>query len=93
MRLGFPVDNGYLVLSGKVRDRQPTNRSGYDPRRQYFTVGDPRELTINRINRRYGDGQTDDYNFFVSAGHDLGAGFEVFAFGSHGLRDGDLSDG
>ena len=91
VRLGLPVTDGYFVFSGQFRDRQPTNRSGFDPRRQYnfTTAGDPRELTVNRLNHRYGDGHTDDFNFFLNAGHDLGAGFEVYAFGSYGLRDGD----
>ena len=89
VRVGLPVTDGYFVFSGQFRDRQPTNRSGADPRRQYATVGDPRELTVNRYNHRYGDGQTDDYNFFINAGRDLGASFQLYAFGSYGLRDGD----
>ena len=91
VRVGLPVTDGYFVFSGQFRDRQPTNRAGYDPRRQYnFTAaGDPRELTVNRLNHRYGDGQTDDYNFFINAGRDIGGSFQLYAFGSYGLRDGD----
>ena len=89
VRVGLPMTDGYLVLSGQFRDRQPTNRSGFDPRRQYAVSGDPRELTINRLNHRYGDGQVDDYNVFINAGKDIGGSFEVYAFGSYGLRDGD----
>lgn len=88
-RVGLPVgDNGYVVLSGQFRDRDPTNRSAADPRRQYPTIGDPRELTINRFNHRYGDGQVEDFNFFVNAGYDVMPGIELYAFGSYGIRDG-----
>lgn len=88
-RVGLPVgDRAYLVFSGQFRDRDPTNRSGADPRRQYLTVGDPRELTINRYNHRYGDGQVEDFNFFVNAGYDLLPDVELYAFGSYGIRDG-----
>ena len=88
-RVGLPVgDDGYLVFSGQFRDRDPTNRSAADPRRQYPTIGDPRELTVNRFNHRYGDGQVEDFNFFVNAGYDLMPDIELYAFGSYGIRDG-----
>jgi len=88
-RVGLPVgDGGYLTFSAQFRDRDPTNRSGPDPRRQYFAVGDPRELTINRFTHGYGDGKATDYNLFVNAGIDLGPNFELYTFGSYGIRDG-----
>ena len=88
-RVGLPVgDGGYLVLSGQFRDRDPTNRSGADPRRQYFTVGDPRELTFDRFSHGYGDGKTVDYNVFVNGGIDITPNLELYTFGSYGIRDG-----
>ncbi|OYY91108.1 MAG: hypothetical protein B7Y45_04885 [Sphingomonas sp. 28-66-16] len=87
-RLGLPVgDRGYFVFSAQFRDRDPTNRSGADPRRQYATIGDPRELTINRYNHRYGDGKATDYNIFINAGYELTPDVEAYAFGSYGQRD------
>lgn len=86
--VGVPVGKGgYLNLTAQFRDRDPTNRSGADPRRQYLTIGDPRELTIDRFTHRYGDGEAIDYNLFANAGYDLGDGFELYAFGSYGIRD------
>lgn len=88
-RIGLPVgDGGFLTLSGQFRDRDPTNRSGADPRRQYFTVGDPRELTFNRFSHGYGDGKAVDYNLFLNGGMDIGPNFQLYAFGSYGIRDG-----
>ncbi|RIA46797.1 iron complex outermembrane receptor protein [Hephaestia caeni] len=84
--IGLPVENGYFVFSGQFSDRDPTNRSGADPRRQFNNVGDPRELTFDRYNHRFGDGKSTDYNFFVNAGHDIGT-LELYAFGSYGIRD------
>jgi iron complex outermembrane receptor protein len=87
--MGLPVGpGGYLNLTAEVKDRDPTNRSGADPRRQYPTLGDPRELTIDRYNHRYGDGESNDMNFFLNAGYDLGAEWELYSFGSYGIRDG-----
>ncbi|MDP5281113.1 TonB-dependent receptor [Sphingomonas sp. DG1-23] len=85
---GLPVGaGGYLNLTAQFRDRDPTNRSGADPRRQYLSVGDPRELSIDRFTHRYGDGEAIDYNLFANAGYELGGGFELYAFGSYGIRD------
>ncbi len=87
-RLGLPIEGGYFTLSAQFRDRDPTNRSGPDPRRQYFAVNDPRELSINRFTHGYGDGKAVDYNLFFNAGADLGNGAELYSFGSYGIRDG-----
>ncbi|TPG14444.1 TonB-dependent receptor plug domain-containing protein [Sphingomonas oligophenolica] len=86
--IGLPMAEGsYFVFTSQFRDRQPTNRSGADPRRQYPTIGDPRELTFNRFSHGYGDGLTDDYNLFLNAGTTLGK-YELYTFGSYGIRDG-----
>lgn len=87
-RVGLPIGaGGFVSLAAQFRDRDPTQRSGADPRRQYPTVGDPRELTFDRFSHGYGDGKTTDYNLFANAGMDIGA-FELYAFGSYGIRDG-----
>jgi iron complex outermembrane receptor protein len=88
--IGVPVgETGYFNVTAEYKDRKPTNRSGPDPRRQYSTTGDIRETTIDRINHRYGDGQSQDYNFVINAGADLwDTGFELYEFGTYGVRDG-----
>jgi iron complex outermembrane recepter protein len=87
--IGLPVGpGGFLNLTAEVKDRDATNRSGADPRRQYPTLGDPRELTIDRYNHRYGDGESNDMNFFVNAGYEIGPEWELYSFGSYGIRDG-----
>jgi len=89
--LGVPVGAGYVNLTAEYRDRNPTNRAGFDLRPNYVrptsTTFDPREVTFNRLQFKYGDAKTEDYNFFVNGGIPVGA-FEAYAFGSYGRRDG-----
>jgi iron complex outermembrane recepter protein len=83
---------GYFNLTGEFRDRDATNRAGYDPRRLFPLVGgrsDPREFTFDRINHRFGDAQTTDYNLFANAGTELTPEIELYAFGSYGNREGE----
>ena len=90
--MGFPVGKGFVNLTAEYRDRNATNRAAYDIRPNYIrpttTTFDPRELTFDRLNFKFGDAATEDYNFFVNAGVPLGPVFELYAFGSYGRRDG-----
>ncbi|MBD3729079.1 MAG: TonB-dependent receptor plug domain-containing protein [Sphingomonadales bacterium] len=86
--IGLPIgEGGYFNWTAEYRDRSPSNRSGPDLRRQYSGVGDPREVTFDRFSHRFGDGESKDFNFFINAGMDLGDSFELYAFGSYGIRD------
>lgn len=87
--IGLPIgDTGYFNWTAEYKDRSPTNRSGPDLRRQYTAAGDPRETTIGRYLHRFGDGQSQDLNFVVNAGADIGTSFELYGFGTYGVRDG-----
>ena len=90
--IGLPIGpNGFVNLTAEYRDRNPTNRAGYDLRPNYnrpTAAFDPRELTFDRLEFRYGDAKTEDYNFFVNAGLPVGGGWELYGFGSYGHRDG-----
>ena len=90
--LGLPVGQGFVNLTAEFRDRNDTNRAAFDIRPNYIrpttTTFDPRELSFDRLNFKFGDAATEDYNFFVNAGLPLGADFELYAFGSYGKRDG-----
>ncbi len=90
--IGVPLTNngGFVNVTAEYRDRSPTNRQGFDIRPNYVrpttTTFDPRELTFNRINFRYGDAKTEDYGLFVNSGVPLG-GAELYAFASYNKRD------
>ncbi|MHA6722366.1 TonB-dependent receptor plug domain-containing protein [Sphingomonas sp. RS2018] len=89
--IGVPLgQGGYLNVTGEYRDRDNTNRAGYDIRPQYnrpTTAFDPRESTFNRLSFEFGDPRTEDYSVFANAGHPIGD-FELYAFGSFTRRDG-----
>lgn len=90
--VGLPVGGGYVNLTAEYRDRNATNRAGYDLRPNYVPSSgipafDPRELTFNRLEFKFGDAKTEDFNFFLNAGVPIGD-FEAYAFGSYGKRDG-----
>ena len=89
--IGIPVGaEGFVNLTAEFRDRNPTNRAGFDLRPNYnrpTPAFDPREITFDRLEFKFGDAKTEDYNFFLNAGIPLGAA-ELYAFGSYGKRDG-----
>ncbi len=91
--IGLPLGpEGHLNLSAEYQDRDPTNRTGFDPRRQYNRLAngnvDPREFEFNRLSHRYGDAKTTDMKLFANAGLPLGDAVELYSFASYGVRDG-----
>ncbi len=88
--IGLPLGaEGFLNITAEYRDRNDTNRAGYDPRRNYAQTGalDARELTLDRRYHRYGDPRTEDLNIVVNMGIPLDEQVEFYAFGSYGTRD------
>ena len=91
--IGVPLGaEGHLNISAEYQDRDPTNRTGFDPRRQYPRLAngnvDPREFEFNRLSHRYGDAKTQDMKLFVNAGLPLNDQVELYSFASYGFRDG-----
>ncbi|WP_448580605.1 TonB-dependent receptor plug domain-containing protein [Thermaurantiacus sp.] len=90
--VGLPIAaEGFLNITAEYRDRQDTNRAGYDPRRQYnvATVYSPQEFTFNRLSHRYGDAKTEDFGFAVNFGLPLDDNVTFYTFGTYGERDGE----
>ena len=90
--IGLPIGGGFVNLTAEYRDRNATNRAGFDLRPNYVPSSgvpafDPRDLTFNRLQFKFGDAKTEDFNFFLNAGVPIGD-FEAYAFGSYGKRDG-----
>jgi len=88
--IGLPIGaEGFLNITAEYRDRNDTNRAGYDPRRNYAQSGalDPRELTLDRRYHRYGDPATEDLNIVVNMGVPLRDDLSFYAFGTYGTRD------
>jgi len=93
---GFELgSDGFMNLSFESRKRDASNRSGFDPRENYARIDgelDPRELTIDRYNHKFGKAEIEDLAVFVNMGINLSETTELYAFGSYGDRDG-LSGG
>jgi len=89
---GLPLgENGFLNLTAEYRDRNSTNRTGFDRRPQFNVVGgvfDPRELTFDRLSHRFGDAKTEDFSLFANAGIELNEQVNLYVFGGYGERDG-----
>jgi iron complex outermembrane receptor protein len=91
--IGLPLGpNGFVNLTAEYRDRNPTNRAGFDLRPNYNRPAPPafdaRDLTFDRLEFRYGDARTEDINLFLNSGLEVGGGWELYAFASYGHRDG-----
>jgi iron complex outermembrane receptor protein len=89
---GFALgDGGFFNASLEYRDRNPTNRSGYDVRQQYALIDgqlDPRELTFDRFNHRFGNAEVEDITAVINAGVPISDTLEGYLFGTYGRRDG-----
>ncbi len=88
--IGLPLGaEGFINITAEYRDRNDTNRAGYDPRRNYAQSGplDPRELTLDRRYHRYGDPRTEDLNIVVNMGVPLDENVSFYAFGTFGTRE------
>jgi iron complex outermembrane recepter protein len=87
----FGADGGYLNFTAEYRHRGRTNRQGFDLRPNYIrptaTTWDPRELTANRLQFRFGDPEADDFNFFLNAATPLGDNLELYSWASFNQRD------
>lgn len=85
-------ETGFLNLAFESRQRDPSIRSGFDPREQYARLDDgtldPRELTFNRYNHKWGKAKVEDLSFFFNMGYNLSETTQLYAFGSYADREG-----
>jgi iron complex outermembrane receptor protein len=91
VNFALPIGSGgFINTTVEYRYRERTNRAGYDIRPNYnrpTAAFDPREITFDRLNFRFGDPSSRDVNVFVNAGLNFGAGWELYGFGSYGHRN------
>ena len=91
--MGFELgEDGFLNISAEFRDRSASNRSDYDNRENYARIDgalDPRELTWDRYNHNFGNGDVEDMAVFVNAGLNLNPNADLYAFGSYSTREGE----
>jgi iron complex outermembrane receptor protein len=95
VNVGVPLGrNGFINLSGEYHLRQDVNRAGYDLRPNFTlgvtsttTVFDPRELGFNRLEFKFGDPRSHDYNLVLNSGYDITPDWQLYAFGTYGHRN------
>ncbi|NUT01289.1 MAG: TonB-dependent receptor, partial [Sphingomonas sp.] len=91
VNLGLPIGpNGFINMTAEIRRREATNRAGYDLRPNFnrpTSAFDPREVSFNRLQFRFGDPKSRDYDLFLNAGLEVAPGWDAYAFGSYGHRD------
>ncbi len=87
----FGIEDGYVNFTAEYRHRGYTNRQGFDLRSNYIrptaTTWDPREITFNRLQFRFGDPKADDFILFANMGVPLGDSLELYGFASYNQRD------
>lgn len=87
----FGVEGGYVNFTAEYRHRGYTNRQGFDLRPNYIrptsTTFDPREVTFNRLQFRFGDPKADDFILFANMGLPVGDSLELYGFASFNQRD------
>ncbi len=90
--VGFEIgDQGFLHLALEVKNKDATNRSGFDKREQFARINgelDPRELTFNRYNHKFGKPEIDATTFIYNFGMPINSEMELYSFGSYGVREG-----
>ncbi len=84
---GAEIGEGKIYLSGEYAIKGGTKRGGLDPRIQY-AAGDPRELTFNRDNHKFGDGEINDGGIFINGSYPIQENISVYAFGGYSNRAG-----
>ena len=91
--IGLPIAaEGSFNVAAEFQDRNDTNRTGADPRRQFNLIGgalDPRELTFNRFSHRYGDPETRDTKLFANFEVPIGVDAEFYSFATYNDRQGE----
>ncbi len=90
VNIGLPLGpNGFLNLTGEYHHRDPVNRAGYDLRPNFnrpTAAFDPREADFNRLQFKFGDPLSKNYNLFLNGGLEVSPGLDLYAFGSYGHR-------
>ncbi len=89
---GFTLfDAGYLDLGFTYRDQEPTDRSGFDPRRIYPDLAggawDPREQFVDRRTHRFGNPEQEDLNLLANFGMPVTRSTDFYGFIGYSARN------
>ncbi len=83
-------NNGFINVSGEIRHRGATNRSGLDTRQQYFT-GDLRNDAPATVTHQVGDAELDDFLLMTNAELPADDDLSYYTNASLGYRQGNTT--
>ena len=90
VNIGLPLgSSGFLNLTGELHYRDPINRAGYDLRPNFnrpTAAFDPREASFNRLQFKFGEPVSKNYNLFLNGGLEVAPDWDLYLFASHGRR-------
>ncbi|MFN3313816.1 MAG: TonB-dependent receptor plug domain-containing protein [Hyphomonas sp.] len=85
---GFALgEDGFLTITGEIKDQTNTVRTGYDHRPQYPGSQPAAEAEIGRFNGWTGEPRLEQIGVFANAGIDLQNGVELYGWASAQERD------
>ena len=86
--VGFDVgESGFLNLTLEYRDRDETNRAGFDQVPFFENQTPPNLALVGARNYRPGDPEVEDLNLMYNAGARLASGHDFYSFGSYSTRE------
>jgi iron complex outermembrane receptor protein len=86
--IGFALgDEGFLRVGGEYRDRDGTNRAGFDQIPFWEASSPENEAVRSKVNYYSGDPKAEDWNFFYNMGMPLGDAMELYSFGTMSKRE------
>jgi len=102
---GIDLGEGFLNLSAEIRERESTNRAGFD---QLPTIGfaewivpvppsgtpeaAPNDALAGMRNYQAGDGETSDLSLAYNLRYDLSSDYSLYSFGTYADREGQGSN-
>lgn len=102
---GIDLGDGFLNISGEYKDRDSTNRAGFD---QLPTIGfgefivpipssgtpeaAPNDALAGKRNYKSGDGATTDLSLAYNLRYDLSSDYVLYSFGTYADREGEGSN-
>ncbi|MFN3816105.1 TonB-dependent receptor plug domain-containing protein [Brevundimonas sp.] len=76
---GLPLGDGYLTISAEYLQRDPTNRSDFDP--------NPSVVPPGSVTARLGDPEVEQWTLFANAGVPVRAGWEAYGWAGYQDRE------
>jgi iron complex outermembrane receptor protein len=86
--IGFALgSDGFIRVGGEYRDRDGTNRAGFDQIPFWEDETPENEAVRGKVNYYVGDPEAEDWNLFYNMGLPIGDDMELYSFGTMSNRE------